>query len=129
MPHPNEDVIRSYVGAFAHGDLDTAKQYLAGDIVYHVGGRHPLAGDYRGREDTIAFFKQRSVRTGGTFRIEPHDLLANDNHGVALSTAHAERDGVGYTWNVITVYHVANGQVTECWIHDAPEHVADEALR
>ena len=129
MPHPNEDVIRSYVLAFAQGDLDSAKRYLADDIVYHVGGRHSLAGDYRGKANTIAFFRQRSLKTGGTFRIEPHDLLANDNHGVALSTAHAERNGVGYTWNVITVYHVGNGQVTECWIHDSPEHIAGEALR
>jgi hypothetical protein len=30
---------------------------------------------------------------------------------------------------VVTVYHVAGGMVTECWIHDAPERVADEALR
>lgn len=129
MGHPNEDVIRSYVSAFARGDLETAGRYLADDIVYHVGGRHPLAGDYRGIDNVVDFFKRRAQRTKGTFRITPHDLLANDTHGVALSEASAERDGETYSWKVITVYHVADGKVTECWIQDSPEHIADKALR
>lgn len=128
MSHPNEDVIRGYVGAFARGDLEAARSYLADDIVYHVSGRHSLAGDYRGPDEAIAFFRRRSERTGGTFRIEPHDLLAGERHGVALSQAHAERDGKAFSWNVITVYHVAGGKVTECWIHDSDEGVAAEAL-
>lgn len=128
MAHPNEDVIRSYVTAFATGDLDTARRYLADDIVYHVGGSHPLAGDYRGKDPVVAFFTQRSERTGGTFKVVPHDLLANDQHGVALSNVTVERDGKHYAWDVVTVYHVANGTVTECWILDSDQRVADEAL-
>lgn len=128
MAHPNEEVIRSYVTAFAQGDLDTAKSYLADEIVYHVGGHHPLAGDYRGRDRVVEFFKQRSERTGGTFKVVPHDLLANDQHGVALSTVTAERDGRHFAWDVVTVYHVADGKVTECWIVDGDQQVADQAL-
>jgi uncharacterized protein len=128
MGHANEEVIRAYVGAFARGDLQTAKSYLADQIVYHVGGRHALAGDYRGKDDVVDFFKQRNERTGGTFRIVPHDLLANDIHGVALSAITAERGGKTYAWNVVTVYHLSDGKVTECWIHDSDQYIADEAL-
>lgn len=128
MAHPNEDVIRSYVTAFAQGDLETAKGYLADSIVYHVGGRHPLAGDYRGVGPVIEFFQQRSQRTGGTFKVVPHDLLANDRHGVALSSVTAEREGKHFAWDVVTIYHVADGKVTECWIIDGDQQMADEAL-
>lgn len=128
MAHPNEDVIRSYVMAFAAGDLDAAKSYLADDIVYHVGGSHPLAADYRGKDQVIDFFKQRSGRTGGTFKVVPHDLLANDQHGVALSNVTVERDGRHFAWDVVTVYHVVDGKVTECWIVDGDQRMADEAL-
>ena len=128
MAHPNEDVIRSYVMAFAGGDLDTAKSYLADDIVYHVGGGHSLAGDYRGKDPVIAFFQERAKRTDGTFKVEPHDLLANDHHGVALSKVTAKRGAKEYSWNVVTVYHVDGGKVTECWILDSDQAVADEAL-
>lgn len=128
MAHPNEVVIRSYVTAFAAGDLDTAKSYLDDGIVYHVGGGHPLAGDYRGKDPVVDFFKQRSQRTGGTFKVVPHDLLANDQHGVALSNVTVERDGKHFAWDVVTVYHVADGKVTECWILDSDQRLADEAL-
>ena len=128
MAHPNEDVIRSYVGAFARGELETARHYLAEDIVYHVGGRHPLAGDYRGRDDVVDFFRRRAERTGGTFRVESHDLPANDTHGVALSKVTVEREGKRFEWQVVTVYHVGDGKVTECWIHDSDQYIADEAL-
>lgn len=128
MAHPNEDVIRSYVTAFAVGDLDAAKSYLADSIVYHVGGSHSLAGEYRGKELVVEFFKQRSDRTGGTFKVVPHDLLANDEHGVALSSVTAERNGKHFAWDVVTVYHVANGKVTECWVVDGDQQMADDAL-
>ena len=117
MTHPNEDIIRAYVGAFARGDLEIAKGFQAGDIVYHVGGRHPLAGEYRGIDDVIQFFN-----------VAPHDLLANDTHGVALAEASAVRHGRTYASKVTTVHHVARGKVTDCWIQDSPEQVANEAL-
>jgi hypothetical protein len=31
--------------------------------------------------------------TGGNFRVEVHDIVANDEHAVGLHTAHAEREG------------------------------------
>lgn len=128
MTHPNEEVIRSYVSAFAAGDLETAKGHLADDIIYHVGGRHSLAGDYRGRDDVIAFFRQRAERTGRTFSIHPHDLLANDVHGVALAGVTATREERDYSWNVVTVYHLVDGMIAECWIIDSDQQQADEAL-
>ena len=126
--HPNEEVIRAYVSSFARGDIQTAKNYLADDIVYHVGGGHPLAGDYRGKDDVLKFFKDRSLRTGETFQVAPHDLLANDTHGVGLSKVTVKRNDKTFEWNVITVYHVSGGKVTECWITDADQGVADAAL-
>lgn len=128
MAHPNEDVIRSYVTAFARGDLEAAKAYLADDVVYHVGGHHPLAGDYRGKDAVIDFFQRRSARTDGTFKVVPHDLLANDEHGVALANVMAERGGKHFAWDVVTIYHVARGKVTECWVIDGDQHLADEVL-
>ena len=123
-----EDVVRGYVGAFARGDLDTAGKYLADDIVYHVGGHHSLAGDYRGRDSVLAFFKDRSDRTGGTFAYTPHDLLASRDHAVGLGSVTAQRGADAYTWNVVTVYHVRGDRVAECWVVDADSDTADRAL-
>ena len=123
-----EDVVRAYVGAFARGDLDTAGEHLAEDIVYHVGGHHSLAGEYRGRDTVLAFFKNRSARTGGTFTYKPHDLLASSEHAVALGSVTAVREDAAYSWNIVTVYHVRDGKVSECWIMDVDPDTADRAL-
>lgn len=123
-----EDAVRAYVGAFARGDVDTAGKYLADDIVYHVGGHHSLAGDYRGRDAVLAFFKNRSARTGGTFAYEPHDLLASSDHAVALGSVTALRGDDVYSWNIVTVYHVRDDRVSECWIVDVDPDTADSAL-
>lgn len=123
-----ETVVRGYVAAFARGDLATAGTYLADDIVYHVGGHHSLAGEYRGRDVVLAFFKDRSARTGGTFAYKPHDLLVSSEHAVALGSVSAMRGDDTYTWNIITVYHVREDKVSECWIVDVDPDTADRAL-
>jgi uncharacterized protein len=123
------DVVSAYVGAFARGDLDAAREHLSEDIVYHVTGTHDLAGDYHGRDDVLAFFRTRAQRTGGTFRYAPHDMLAGDQHAVALGSITAQRDGQDFAWNVITVYHADADAVTECWIVDADPEQAVRAFR
>ena len=128
MDESVEGVVRTYVTAFARGDLDAAGQCLADDIVYHVGGHHSLAGDYRGRDAVLAFFKSRSARTGGTFAYKPHDLLASSDHAVALGTVTAVRGDQPFRWNIITVYHVRDDRVSECWIVDVDTDTADRAL-
>jgi ketosteroid isomerase-like protein len=128
MSESIETVVRSYVGAFARGDLDGAREHLADDIVYHVRGHHSLAGDHQGRDRVLDFFKQRSARTGDTFTYQPHDLLSSANHAVALGTISAQRGGVDHVWNVVTVYHVRGDKVSECWIIDADPDQADRAL-
>lgn len=123
-----DTVVRGYVGAFARGDLVTAGTYLADDIVYHVGGHHSLAGDYRGRDTVLAFFRDRSARTGGTFAYKPHDLLVSSDHAVALGIVSAQRGDAAYTWNIITVYHVRDDRVSESWIVGVDPDTADQVL-
>ena len=89
---------------------------------------HSLAGDHRGRDTVLAFFKNRSARTGGTFAYTPHDLLASSDHAVALGSVTALRGDDAYSWNIVTVYHVTDDRVSECWIVDVDPDTADRAL-
>jgi hypothetical protein len=41
----------------------------------------------------MGFFGKLMELSGGTFRIEIHDVVANDTHGVVLVTTHGERGG------------------------------------
>ena len=56
--------------AFAKGDLDTIRELLDPDVVWHVPGRSSLAGDYQGVDAVLGYFMQLFERSGGTFKAE-----------------------------------------------------------
>ncbi len=60
----NRRFIESAYSAFARGDLAAVFQVLDERIFWHVPGRGPLSGDYRGHEEVLGFFGQfmRSLR-------------------------------------------------------------------
>jgi ketosteroid isomerase-like protein len=85
-----------------------------------------LAGDYTGKEEIGAFFGKFMELTNGTFRIEVHDVLANNKHGVALVRSTAQRGGKSLESNDVHVWHVSDGRATEHWIHPSVQYAADE---
>jgi ketosteroid isomerase-like protein len=126
MAHPNEDLVRRGFAAFGTGDIATLRELLADDVIWHIGGRSPIAGDYKGIDEVLGFFAQLAERAGGTFRIDVHDLLANDEHVVALVKGTAERDGKMLNDNGAQVFHVQGGKVTEEWFHAGDQYATDE---
>ncbi len=126
MTHPNEDLVRRGFAAFGTGDIAALRELLADDTVWHVGGRSPLTGDYKGKDEVFGFFAQLAERAGGTFRVDVHDVVANDEHVVALVKGTAERDGKTLNDNGAQVFHVQGGKVTEQWFHPGDQHASDE---
>ena len=71
-------------------------------------------------------FAQFAERTGGTFRVDIHDVLANDEHVVALTKGTAEREGKRLSVDGVQVFHVSDGKVTESWFHPSDQYASDE---
>ena len=49
VEQPNVSRVRAAVAAYGQGPEGIAP-FLSDDILWHVGGSHPLSGDYRGRD-------------------------------------------------------------------------------
>jgi uncharacterized protein len=113
--HPNVELTRRGYDAFAKGDLAALSELLADDVTWHVRGVGPLSGDYHGRDEVFAFFGRLAEETAGTFRLDVHDVLANDEHSVALCTLSASRGTKSVETPVANVSHVRDGKVTEFW--------------
>src|SRR5437867_4389749 len=113
MAHPNVDLLNKGYDAFDKGDLDTVRALFAEDIVFHVPGRSKLSGDYRGHDEVFGFFGELIQLTGGTFKIERHAVLADDEHGTVLQTTTAERDGKTLSVHSVDVQHIKDGKITE----------------
>ena len=112
--HTNVELTRRAYDAFAKGDLAALSEYRR-HVTWHVRGVGPLSGDYHGRDEVFAFFGRLAEETAGTFRLDVHDKLANDEHTVALCTLSASRGAKSVETPVANVSHIHDGKVTEFW--------------
>ena len=126
MAHPNEELIQKGYDAFGKGDLDALKDLFADDVKWHTPGKSPISGDLEGRDAVFGQFAKIAELSGGSFRLEIHDMLANDEHGVALVTATGDRGGKSFSDNQVHVFHVKDGKLTEFWGHPGDQYAADE---
>jgi len=126
MAHPNVDLVKKGFEAFEAGDIAAMDQLMADDAKWHVPGTGALSGDFEGKEAIFAYFA-RIPQEAEKFVQEPHAVLADDEHAVALVKTTAVRGGKELEYNAVFVFHVAGGKVTETWF--APmDHVATEAF-
>lgn len=116
MAHPNEDLIRRGFDAFSKGDMDTLRELFDPEIAYHVPGRSPLAGVYHGQDEVLGLFARIFALSGGTYRVELHDAVANDDHAVALFTASGQREGTTLEDRTVLVSHVRDNRFAEIWV-------------
>ncbi len=128
MTHPNAEVVRAGYAALRSGDLGELRKYYDADVVLHVPGRSGLAGEHKGPERLMELWGTLAELTGGTLRLEAHDLLASDDHVVVLISEHAERNGRSLDDDVVQICHVRNGKVTEVWNMYTDLYAHDELL-
>jgi hypothetical protein len=78
--HPNVARLRDDHAAFAaHNGL------FANDVLFHATGRNQVQGDYRGRDAVYGVSGKFMEITEGTFHIDVHAVLADDERGMALA--------------------------------------------
>jgi ketosteroid isomerase-like protein len=113
--HPNVERARRGYEAMAKGDQAAVAEDFADDVIWHGLAAGPLSGTYHGRAEVLAAFGRVAEETAGTFRLEVHDVLANDEHTVVLCTMSASRGNKSIEIPVVNVTHVRDGKVTELW--------------
>ena len=89
--HANVAAIRQALHVYNSGEHAAMRDVLAQDILWHVGGNHPLSGDYRGQDAVIDYFDRVRELTTGSLRVEPVEILANDRHASIFMMVSARR--------------------------------------
>ena len=108
--HPNAKIVREGMEAFDRGDIEGYGATLSDDIVWHQIGAPTL----NGKQEMAA--NMPAGDTGWSITTEVHDIVANDEHAIALVTAHATRpDGQKLDYRTTEIVHVRDGKVTERW--------------
>ena len=81
-----------YVEAFERSDWDAATAFWADDVVLHVQGRSPLAGDFCGKQAFLDHYGGVVAELGGMIELaEVYDVLVGAKHAVALTSEDVER--------------------------------------
>jgi hypothetical protein len=124
--HPNVARIRDGYAAFSTGDFTALDELFADDIVWHVEGRNQFARDYHGRDEVYQLFGKMAEASGGTFAIDVHAVLADDEHGVAMVVTHASRDGKTFEIKEVHAFHLRDGKATEFWNASTDQYAGDE---
>jgi uncharacterized protein len=109
------ELVRRGYEAFIAGDMEWLNGHLHENVVWHVPGHNLTSGDYRGRENVLAFFA-RSVQIALP-EFDIHDVVASDDHVVVLTTIRWRRNDNNETFedHVGQVFHLDGGQVLEVW--------------
>ena len=114
--HPNVALVRR--GMQAMNDMDMSKAdeemavvdaFMADDIVWHEIGR---AEPRRGKDELRATMSEFSDTT---IKYELHDVVANDDHAIALGTATATRNGKTLEYRTAEIFHIRDGRAVERW--------------
>ena len=89
--HPNATAYRRTADAFRAGDLARLEELIDPDVVWHVPGSHPMAGDVLGRTNLMQWLRQLNRRG---FWLTEEDVFGSDDHVCALSIMGATRPGI-----------------------------------
>ena len=128
MAHPNEELVRKAFAAFSAHDIDALRAVTSSDVVWHTPGRNPLAGTYKGAEDVLGYLGRWMEATGGTLRVDVHDVVGNDEHVCAIYVSTATRGERTLRLGAILLCHVTDGRVTEVWQMNGDQYALDEFL-
>lgn len=108
--HPNAAMVRQLLDGFNTGNMEGLTDRLADDVEWHeIGRAEPIRGK--------AALGARMAGATSEYTIEGklHDVVANDDHTVALIEATATRGDRTFTYRVAEIYHIKDGKVTERW--------------
>jgi ketosteroid isomerase-like protein len=115
--HPNVALVRRAMQAMNEQDMSKAQQemalvdeFMADDIVWHEIGR---AEPRRGKGELRAAMMEGA--RDWTIGYELHDVVANDDHAIALGTATATRGDQILVYRTAEIFHIRDGKATERW--------------
>jgi len=123
--HPNGALLRGLFQAFAARDLHAMEECFDDEVTWHAPGTNRFSGQFRGRTaamQRLAQMREAGISTG----FDVHDVVANDEHAVALVHLHLEvADGRRYDQPQVQVAHIRDGRIVEFWTMNQDQAVLD----
>ena len=128
MTHPNEELVRQGYKAFGEGDMETLRSLFAPDAVHSATGNNPLAADYKGVDDILAYYGKLFERSEGTFKAELKGTkVEGDDTVVATHRDKGQRGGKTLDQDETLTFTISGGKFTQL-VEDPSDQAAYDAF-
>ena len=107
--HPNATLFRRAMEAFDSGDMQGFADYIDDDVVWHQIGAETMRGKQAMAESMPGGEVDWQIST------KVHDVVANDEHTIALVDATATRGDRTLDYRTAEIMHVRDGKLVERW--------------
>ncbi len=112
MPeHPNAVILRQALEAFNRGEIQQFADIVADDVVWHQIGEPEVV---HGKQ-ALAASMPGEGQVDWEITADVHDVIANDEHTIALVNATARRGGETFEYRTAEIVHFRDGKITERW--------------
>jgi ketosteroid isomerase-like protein len=111
MEHANATLFRRMSDAMNNGDMATMEGTIADDVEWHeIGRAEPIRG-----KAALAGRQPGGSETDYDIKYDIHDVVANDDHTIALGEATATRNGKTLKYRTAEILHVKDGKIAARW--------------
>lgn len=111
-----EELHRRQGVMYAGGPIEPVTELLAPQIVWHVPGNSPIAGEHRGLPAVVGYFERRRKLARHTLRLEPGPIIAQHDVVVQLVDGRLQTEHEQLRWSTVGVYRVDQRRVSEVWL-------------
>ena len=117
--HPNVMTINRMTKAVFDHDKETLAELFSEDILFHVRGSLPCAGDYRGVDGFLSALATLFNLTDGDVKLEQLLCVADGRWAVEWESAVYGRNGRTLETKDAFIYRFEGGRIDEIWMLDA----------
>ena len=103
---------------YAGGAVGPVVELLAEDVVWHVPGRSPIAGEHRGTAAVVEYFERRRRLADATMRMHPGEVISEGDSVAQFVTGTAVLGGEEVSWQTIGAYRLdaEHSRIQEVWL-------------
>ncbi len=106
--HPNVQIVRDALDSMTETDVAALAAVVAENIEYHQIGAPAIMGKAALIESMEGFGEME-------FGLDVHDVLANDDHTIALLDVTVKAAGQEFNYRTAEIYHIEDGKITKRW--------------
>jgi ketosteroid isomerase-like protein len=123
------DLLQRYAAAFAEGHQRVADDFYTDGVVLRVPGRHPFAGEFRGRDAVRRALDALAHANDGTFGArEVKHAAFTESTAMVHVVMGAARHGRSAEWERVILYQLTGERIEEITFFDFDVRALEDLL-